>query len=108
MQIDFIGHGLHKNNKLNVGDQIATSLISPNFDVFIGFVAFTAISGVNKLLKFLLEAKEKNKKVVFFIGVDNKGTSKQSLEILLENKSKSSLLSLFVCAECGNQYFTEK
>ena len=29
-------------------------------------------------------------------------------EILLENKSKSSLLSLFVCAECGNQYFTEK
>jgi HKD family nuclease len=85
MQVDFIGHGLNKNNKLNVGDQIATSLISPNFDVFIGFVAFTAISGVNKLLKFLLEAKEKNKKVVFFIGVDNKGTSKQSLEILLEN-----------------------
>lgn len=85
MQIDFIGHGLNKKNKLNVGDQIATSLISPNFDVFIGFVAFTAISGVNKLLKFLLEAKEKNKKVVFFIGVDNKGTSKQSLEILLEN-----------------------
>ena len=85
MQIDFIGHGLKKNNKLNVGDQIATSLISPNFDVFIGFVAFTAISGVSKILKFLLEAKEKNKKVVFFVGVDNKGTSKQSLEILLEN-----------------------
>lgn len=85
MQIDFIGHGLKKNNKLNVGDQIATSLISPNFDVFIGFVAFTAISGVSKLLKFLSEAKEKNKKVVFFVGVDNKGTSKQSLEILLEN-----------------------
>lgn len=86
MQIDFIGHGLNKRNKLNVGDQIATSLISPNFDVIIGFVAFTAVSGVNKLLKFLLEAKENNKKVVFFIGVDNKGTSKQSLEILLENK----------------------
>ncbi|RAK19747.1 phospholipase D-like protein [Flavobacterium aquaticum] len=86
MQIDFIGHGLNKRNKLNVGDQIATSLISPNFDVITGFVAFTAVSGVNKLLKFLLEAKENNKKVVFFIGVDNKGTSKQSLEILLENK----------------------
>ena len=84
MQIDFIGHGLNKKNKLNVGDQIATSLISPNFDVFIGFVAFTAVSGVNKLLKHLLEAKEK-KKVVFFIGVDNKGTSKEPLEILLEN-----------------------
>ena len=64
MQIDFIGHGLNKKNKLNVGDQIATSLISSHFDVFIGFVAFTAISGVNKLLKFLLEAIEKNKKEV--------------------------------------------
>ena len=85
MQIDFIGHGLKKNNKLNVGDHIATSLISLNFVVFIGFVAFTAISGVSKILKFLLEAKEKNKKVVFFVFVDNKGTSKQSLEILLEN-----------------------
>ena len=67
MQVEFIGHGLNKNNKLNVGDQIATSLVSPNFDVFIGFVAFTAISGVNKLMKFLLEAKEKNKKVFFLL-----------------------------------------
>lgn len=66
MQVDFIGHGLNKNNKLNVGDQIATSLVSPNFDVFIGFVAFTAISGVNKLLKFLLEAKRKKEKSNFF------------------------------------------
>ena len=29
-------------------------------------------------------------------------------EILFENKSKSSLLSLFVCAECGRQCFAEK
>lgn len=26
----------------------------------------------------------------------------------LKINQKSSLLSLFVCAECGNQYFTEK
>ena len=29
-------------------------------------------------------------------------------EILFENKSESSLLSLFVCAECGHQCFAEK
>lgn len=83
MQIDFIGHGLKNNNKLNVGDQIATSLKSNHFDNFTAFVAFTALSGVNKLLPFLKEAK--NKKITFFVGVDNKGTSKQSLEMLLEN-----------------------
>lgn len=84
MQIEFIGHGLNKNNKLNVGDQIATSLISTHFDRFTAFVAFTALSGVNKLLPFLKEAK--NKKITFFVGVDNKGTSKQSLEMLLVNE----------------------
>lgn len=83
MQIDFIGHGLNKKNKLNVGDQIATSLKSNHFDNFTAFVAFTALSGVNKLLPFLKEAK--NKKITFFVGVDNKGTSKQSLEMLLQN-----------------------
>lgn len=84
MQVDFIGHGLNTNNKLNVGDQLATSFGSSHFDSFIGFVAFAAISGVNKLLPSLLTAQNKYKKLVFFIGVDNKGTSKEALELLLE------------------------
>lgn len=84
MQIDFIGHGLNTDNKLNVGDQLATSFGSSHFDSFIGFVAFAAISGVNKLLPSLLTAQKNYKKLVFFIGVDNKGTSKQALELLLE------------------------
>lgn len=84
MQIEFIGHGLNTDNKLNVGDQLATSFISSHYDSFIGFVAFAAISGVNKLLPSLLTAQKKYKKLVFFIGVDNKGTSKEALELLLE------------------------
>lgn len=84
MQIDFIGHGLNTYNKLNVGDQLATSFNSSHYDSFIGFVAFAAISGVNKLLPSLTIAQQKYKKLVFFIGVDNKGTSKEALELLLE------------------------
>jgi hypothetical protein len=38
MKINFIGHGLNDKNKLNIGDQIATSLISSNFDIFTGFL----------------------------------------------------------------------
>ena len=41
MQVDFIGHGLNQNNKINVGDQIATSLKSSHFESFIGFVALS-------------------------------------------------------------------
>lgn len=66
MQIDFIGHGLNTDNKLNVGDQLATSFNSSHYDSFIGFVAFAAISGVNKLLPSLLAAQKKFKKLVFF------------------------------------------
>ncbi len=84
MQVDFIGHGLNTKNKLNVGDQLATSFASNHFDSFIGFVAFAAVSGVNKLLPSLLKAQTKYKKLVFFVGVDNKGTSKEALEMLLE------------------------
>jgi len=84
MQIDFIGHGLNTDNKLNVGDQLATSFNSSNYDSFIGFVAFAAISGVNKLLPSLLKAQNKFKKLVFFIGVDNNGTSKEALALLVE------------------------
>lgn len=84
MQIDFIGHGLNTDNKLNVGDQLATSFGSSHYDSFIGFVAFAAISGVNKLLPSILKAQKNYKKIVFYIGVDNKGTSKEALELLLE------------------------
>lgn len=84
MQIEFIGHGLKANNKLNVGDQMATSFKSPHYDSFIGFVAFAALSGVSKLLSSLLIAQGKYKKLIFFIGIDNNGTSKEALELLLE------------------------
>ncbi len=86
MQIDFIGHGLNTKNKINVGDQLDTSFASPHYDNFIGFVAFVAISGVSKLLPSILKAKENYKRVTFFVGVDNRGTSKEALEMLLENR----------------------
>ena len=64
MQIDFIGHGLNTNNKLNVGDQLATSFGSSHFDSFIGFVAFAAISGVNKFVSSPFLVHFKSRKIV--------------------------------------------
>jgi HKD family nuclease len=86
MQVNFIGHGLHTDKQINVGDQIATSFNSGIFDTFYGFVAFAASSGILKLLPSIQKAKTHYKRLVFFIGVDNKGTSKQALELLVDKE----------------------
>lgn len=83
MQINFIGHGLDNDKKLNVGDQIATSFESKLYDKFFGFVAFAATSGIGKILKSIDKAKATYSQLIFFVGVDNKGTSKEALEMLL-------------------------
>jgi HKD family nuclease len=89
MQVNFIGHGLHSENQINVGDQIATSLESNLYETFYGLVAFAAVSGISKLLKSIDKAKGNYRRIVFFIGVDNKGTSKQALELLVEKNIES-------------------
>lgn len=86
MQINFIGHGLHKKNKINVGEQLAVSFKSKIYDSFYGFVAFAAASGVIKLLKSIEEAKKHYSKLTFYIGVDNRGTSKEALEFLVQKE----------------------
>lgn len=86
MQVNFIGHGLHSENQINVGEQIAVSFDSKIYDSFYGFVAFAAASGIIKLLKSIENAKQNYKRLVFFIGVDNKGTSKEALKLLVKKE----------------------
>lgn len=84
MKATFLGHGLDSKNKFNVGKQLAVSFDSSNYDTFNGFVAFAAVSGVSAILKNLKKAKGNYSQLRFFIGVDNKGTSKEALDLLLK------------------------
>lgn len=84
MKATFLGHGLEKGDKFNVGKQIAISLKDNKYAVFNGFVAFAAVSGVLTILKSLKSASLNYSQVRFFIGVDNMGTSKEALELLLK------------------------
>lgn len=84
MKATFLGHGLNSENPNNVGKQLAKSFDSKIFDSFIGFVAFAAVSGVATLLDKIKKAKTNYKSIQFFIGVDNKGTSKEALELLVK------------------------
>lgn len=84
MKATFLGHGLDTENRNNVGKQLAFSFDSSNYSVFNGFVAFAAISGVRMLIPYLKKAKETYTHIRFYIGVDNRGTSKEALEELIK------------------------
>lgn len=86
MQVNFIGHGLNKEKQINVGEQLTVSFESKIYDSFCGFIAFAAASGILKLLKSIEEAKKHYSRLTFFIGVDNKGTSKEALELLVQKE----------------------
>jgi HKD family nuclease len=83
MKAKFLGHGLDTENKYNVGKQLAVSFDSSKYEVFNGFVAFAAISGVRMLAPYIKKAQKTYKQIRFFIGVDNRGTSKEALEQLI-------------------------
>lgn len=84
MRATFLGHGLNSENPYNVGKQLAKSFDSKHFDSYMGFVAFAATSGIYTILKRVNNAKERYKNLRFYIGVDNKGTSKEALELLVK------------------------
>lgn len=84
MKTTFLGHGLNSENKHNVGKQLATSFESQKYNSFNGFVAFASIAGVRMLVPYIKKAEKKIKPIRFFIGVDNRGTSKEALELLLK------------------------
>jgi HKD family nuclease len=84
MKATFLGHGLNSAPQNNVGKQLAKSFDSKVFDSFMGFVAFAAVSGVSTLLDKIKKAKTDYKTIRFYVGVDNKGTSKEALELLVK------------------------
>lgn len=88
MKAEFIGHGL--NNKSNtVHYYLRKSFLDSNYDSFIGFSAYTKKTGLDLISKELLEAKVKYKNLTFYLGIADRGTSKEALQFLLENDIKT-------------------
>lgn len=89
MKATFLGHGLDIGDQPNVGKQLVKSFQSPKYKRFNGLVAFASISGVNMLKDYINEAKNRFDELRFFIGVDNRGTSKEALEVLIQQNIES-------------------
>lgn len=83
MKVELLGHGL--NNKLHTVEfYLKESLMDENFNSFIGFSAYTTKAGFDLIEDELKDAILKFKNVVFYLGMAEKGTSKQALEFLLQ------------------------
>lgn len=86
MTVEYIGQGLYDEENFTCGNQICSALKSPFFTEINFFVAFLRRTGLSEIVRFLKKAEEDNKEITFFVGIDQKVTSRQALEKLVELK----------------------
>ena len=86
MKIEFLGHGIFEEQDNTVGNYLHKSFKDKNFNTFKCFVAYTTLSGLSIFMDELEKVKHKYKKIEFYLGVDDKGTSREALLELLEKE----------------------
>ncbi len=84
MIVEYIGQGLYDEENYTCGNHICSALNSDFFTDMNFFVAFLRRTGLFEIIKFLKKAKDKGKNITFYVGIDQKVTSRQALEKLLE------------------------
>jgi HKD family nuclease len=85
MKVEFLGHGLHDDCTNTVGDWLCSTFKDSDYFTFIGFSAFTKMSGINRIKEELLIAKKNYKSVRFYLGIVEYGTSKEALDFFINN-----------------------
>jgi HKD family nuclease len=83
VEIKFIGQGFNIEADTSVAKSLMEGLADNRFNSFQCIVAFVSKKGVSRLTRHVQEAKNHIDKFRVIVGVDEKGTSKESLEVLL-------------------------
>jgi HKD family nuclease len=86
MKIEFLGHGIFEEQDNTVGNYLHKSFKDKNFDTFKCFVAYTTLSGLSIFIDELEKVILNYKKIEFYLGVDDNGTSREALLELLEKE----------------------
>lgn len=89
MNIIFLGQGYEPVSKDSVGNYLIKFFQDNSFHSFTGITAFASQSGVNGLSKHISSAKKHLKLINIITGIDQKGTSKEALDALLEMNIRS-------------------
>lgn len=84
MELKFIGQGLDATSNSTTGNVLIDSLIDKNYNSFRAFVAFVSLGGINNMLDELIAFKARGGSVRLYIGIDLNGTSKETLEKLID------------------------
>lgn len=85
MRIQFIAQGLNDQSK-TVGKYLCSSFQDENYNKFFCFSAFTKLSGLNIIKDDLQTVRKRYKSIKFFLGITEKGTSKEALEFLINEE----------------------
>lgn len=86
MEVKFIGQGLSLPTDKPAGDVINEILESHSYNEFAAFVAFARKGGLNMILPKLKKFIENGGKVRLYIGVDMHATSKEALQMLMNER----------------------
>ncbi|MCK9219175.1 MAG: phospholipase D family protein [Bacteroidales bacterium] len=86
MQIQLLGQGFESTSEFSVGNQLIKFFADEEYHTFTGISAFASQAGVIGLGNYIIEAKKHLKIITIVTGVDQKGTSKEALEALLDLK----------------------
>jgi HKD family nuclease len=84
MIAEFIGQGLFDDTEESIGNHICSTLNNLQFDEVTFFNAFLRSKGLKELKPFIKKAQKNGTNFTFFVGIDEKITSKEALEMLLE------------------------
>lgn len=83
MNYTLLGQGFEAASEFSVGKQLIKFFADKDFHTFTGISAFASQSGINGLSKHIAAAKKHLTIITIVTGVDQKGTSKEALEALL-------------------------
>ena len=84
MIAEFIGQGLNEDTEESVGNHVCSALNSLLFNEVTFFTAFLRSKALKELKPFIRKAQDNGTKFTIYVGIDEKITSKEALEMLLE------------------------
>jgi HKD family nuclease len=103
MDIKFLGQGFNPEIDDSVGSHLIRLLAERRFESLTWFSAFASEPGIRGLSHHLESVKRHFKSMTIIVGVDQKGTSKEALEALLDLN-----LNAFIFYQPSNAIFHPK
>lgn len=89
MELKFLGQGFEDRSEDSVGNQLMKYLSDTDYHTFTAFSAFTSLSAIKGLKKFITNAPKNYSSFNFILGINQRGTSKEALLAVLELKVNS-------------------